>query len=94
MKKLSLVCLIFIYEFVCADDQKLNIIVENCKSCHNLNKNVTTHIPDISNLDRDMFISLMIDYKEDKKEENQVMHRISKVLTNDDIIGIADLIYD
>ena len=34
------------------EDQTINLIVENCKSCHNLNTVTTKKIPSINNLER------------------------------------------
>ena len=73
------------------EDQTINLIVENCKSCHNLNIETTKKIPSINNLEKDEFVRLMKKYKNDK--DNSVMNRISRVLTNRDILKMADKIY-
>ena len=74
------------------EDETINLIIENCKSCHNLNIETTKKIPSINNLDKDEFVSLMKKYKNDN--DNSVMNRISRVLTNRDILKMADKIYD
>ena len=73
-------------------DKTINLIVENCKSCHNLNIEATKKIPDINNLEKQEFIRLMTKYKNDK--DNSVMNRISSVFTDNDILKMADKIYD
>ena len=73
------------------EDQTINLIIENCKSCHNLNIETTKKIPSINNLEKDEFVSLMKKYKKDN--DNSVMNRISRVLTNRDILKMADKIY-
>ena len=74
------------------EDQTINLIIENCKSCHNLNIETTKKIPSINNLEKDEFVRLMKKYKKDN--DNSVMNRISRVLTNRDILKMADKIYD
>ena len=73
------------------EDQTINLIIENCKSCHNLNIETTKKIPSINDLEKDEFVRLMKKYKNDN--DNSVMNRISKVLTNMDILKMADKIY-
>ena len=73
------------------EDQTINLIIENCKSCHNLNIETTKKIPFINNLEKDEFVRLMNKYKKDN--DNSVMNRISRVLTNRDILKMADKIY-
>ena len=92
MNKISFYFILFfsISSFA-GEDQTINLIVENCKSCHNLNIETTEKIPSISNLDKDEFVRLMKKYKNEK--DNSVMNRISRVLTNRDIVKIADKIY-
>ena len=79
-----------IYSFA-GENQTINLIVENCKSCHNLNIEVTKKIPSINNLEKEEFIKLMKRYKNDK--DNSVMNRISRVLTDNDILKMANKIY-
>ena len=84
--------LFFTVSSFAGENQTINLIVENCKSCHNLNIETTKKIPSINNLDKDEFVKLMKKYKNDN--DNSVMNRISRVLTNRDILKIADKIYD
>ena len=92
MNKILLYFILFLSSNVLADqDKTINLIVENCKSCHNLNKQVTKKIPDMNNLEKEEFIRLMTKYKNDK--DNSVMNRISRVFTDNDILKIADKIY-
>ncbi len=91
MKKVSFIFFIFFFSLCDAHDEKINIIVENCKACHNLNIRIN-EIPFLYDISKDEFIELMIGYKTEKT--NNVMHRISKVLSKDDILSIADFIYD
>ena len=93
MNKILLYFILFLSSNVLADqDKTINLIVENCKSCHNLKIEVTKKIPSINNLEREEFIRLMQKYKNNK--DNSVMNRISRVLTNNDILKMADKIYD
>ena len=92
MNKISFYFILFFSISSFADeDQTINLIVENCKSCHNLNIETTKKIPSINNLEKDEFVRLMKKYKNDN--DNSVMNRISKVLTNMDILKMADKIY-
>ena len=92
MNKISFYFILFFSISLFADeDQTINLIVENCKSCHNLNIEATKKIPSINNLEKDEFVKLMKKYKNDR--DNSVMNRISKVLTNNDILKMADKIY-
>ena len=84
--------LFFSISLLAGEDQTINLIIENCKSCHNLNIETTKKIPSINNLDKEEFVSLMKKYKNDN--DNSVMNRISRVLTNRDILKMADKIYD
>ena len=93
MNKISFYFILFFSIPLFADeDQTINLIVENCKSCHNLNIETTKKIPSINNLERDEFVRLMKKYKNDK--DNSVMNRISRVFTDNDILKIADKIYE
>ena len=92
MNKISFYFILLLSSTLFADqDQTVNLIVENCKSCHNLNMEVTKKIPSINNLEKDEFVRLMKKYKNDN--DNSVMNRISRVLTNRDILKMADKIY-
>ena len=92
MKIVSFFILISFFDFSYAKEFKENIIVENCKACHNLKNHKTKKIPSLNELNRNQFVELMINYKNIKSDG--VMHRISKVLTDEDINDIADAIYD
>ena len=92
MIKVSLLFILLTSNLSYAGQNQMNLIVENCKSCHNLNINVTDKIPSLNSLKKEEFIKLMTIYKNDK--DNSVMNRISKVLSNQDIKLIADIIYD
>ena len=93
MNKISFYFILFFsISLFAGEDQTINLIVENCKSCHNLNIETTKNIPSINNLDKDEFVKLMKKYKNDN--DNSVMNRISRVLTNMDILKMADKIYD
>ena len=72
-------------------EDNVSLIVENCKACHNLNIRIN-EIPFLYDISKDEFVKLMLGYKTQKT--NNVMHRISKVLSKDDILDMADLIYD
>ena len=92
MNKISFYFIIFFsISLFASEDQTINLIVENCKSCHNLNIETTKKIPSINNLEKDEFVRLMKKYKNDN--DNSVMNRISKVFTNKDILKMADKIY-
>ena len=92
MSKFLSYFILFLSSNLYADqDKTINIIVENCKSCHNLNIEVTKKIPDLNNLEKEEFIRLMTKYKNDK--DNSVMNRISRVFTDNDILKMADKIY-
>ena len=93
MNKISFYFILFFsISLFAGEDRTINLIVENCKSCHNLNIETTKKIPSINNLDKDEFVSLMKKYKNDN--DNSVMNRISRVLTNRDILKMAYKIYD
>ena len=92
MNKITFYYILFFSISLFADeDQTINLIVENCKSCHNLNIETTKKIPSINSLEKDEFVRLMMKYKNDI--DNSVMNRISKVLTYKDILKMADKIY-
>ena len=80
------------FKFLSAEEVDINIIVENCKACHNLNNNNNNKIPSLSTLKKNEFISLMKNYKSSK--DNNVMNRITKALTEQDIKRIAEIIYE
>ena len=92
MTKTSFFLIFIIFKLSFANQIERNLIVENCKACHNLDITVTDKIPSLNELKKEEFIKLMNSYK--NKKDNSVMNRISKVLTHEDIKEIADLIYD
>ncbi len=92
MIKISIYFILLFSNLAFANQDEMNLIVENCKACHNLDINTTDKIPSLMSLEKDEFIRLMTVYKNDK--DNSVMNRISRVLSNQDIQIIADLIYD
>ena len=92
MNKFLFFLILFLSSNLFADqDQTINLIVENCKSCHNLNIDVTKKLPSINNLEKDEFVRLMTEYKNDQGDG--LMNRISKVFTDNDILKMADEIY-
>ena len=86
MKKISFALFIIIYSNCFSHENKINIIVENCMACHNVNMNIK-EIPYIYDLPKIKFIELMINYK--KQKDNNVMSRINRVLSEDDIRKIS-----
>ena len=93
MKKISVyIIIIFFTQMSFAEKIETNIIVENCKACHSGNYSANGYIPSIRNLEKKEFISKMNAYKDSKEE--RIMERISRVLTYEDIIKIANYIYD
>ena len=92
MIKIKIYIVLFLFKLLSAEEININIIVENCKACHNLNSDTMDKIPSLSNLENEEFISLMRNYKSSK--DNNVMTRISRVLTNQDISKIANIIYE
>ncbi len=92
MKKISLFLILLFLEFSTVADDVSNLIVENCTSCHNLNNYQNKNIPSLQNLTKEEFIKVMEKYKDG--DGNGVMARISKVLTNQDILKISEIIYN
>ena len=75
-----------------ADEIKIDIILENCKSCHGQNYDGNNYITSLKKLEKDEFISKMTTYS--KNNSNNVMGRISKVLNEFDIKQMAEKIYE
>ena len=75
-----------------ADDIEINVIIENCKSCHGQNYEGNYHIKSLKTLEKEEFISKMIKYI--NSNNDHVMSRISKVLNKKDILKIAEEIYE
>ena len=92
MKKISVYFILFFFKYAVADNSVSNLIVENCTSCHNLNNVNNKNIPSLKNLSKKEFIKIMRHYKDG--DQNNVMSRISKVLTNQDIENLSRIIYD
>ena len=80
------------FKYSISDEIKPIVIEENCKSCHGKDYSGNKYIKSIKNLDKEIFIKKMKDYK--KNNDNSVMSRIVKVLSVDDIKEIAEIIYD
>ena len=75
-----------------ANDIEINVIIENCKSCHGQNYEGNNYIKSLKTLEKDEFISKMIQYI--NSNNDHVMTRISKVLNKKDILKIAEEIYE
>ena len=75
-----------------ADDIEINVIIENCKSCHGQNYEGNNYIKSLKTLEKEEFISKMIKYINNNNDH--VMSRISKVLNKEDILKIAEEIYE
>jgi len=75
-----------------ADDIEINVIIENCKSCHGQNYEGNNYIKSLKTLEKEEFISKMIKYI--NSNNDHVMSRISKVLNKKDILKIAEEIYE
>lgn len=75
-----------------ADDIEINVIIENCKSCHGQNYEGNNYIKSLKTLEKEEFISKMIKYI--NSNNDHVMSRISKVLNKEDILKIAEEIYE
>ena len=84
--------LLFCFKYSISDEIKPIGIEENCKSCHGKDYSCNEYIKSIKDLDKEIFIKKMKDYK--KNNDNSVMSRIVKVLSVDDIKEIAEIIYD
>ena len=92
MTKFFLVWSFFTYNIIFAEEIKIPIILENCKSCHGYNFEGNKYIESLLDIEKSVFITKMKDYK--NSDDNYAMNRISKVLTEKDIKKIAELIYD
>ncbi len=82
----------FFFKFSISNEIKPIVIEENCKSCHGNSYTGNQYIKSIKDLDKKTFIKKMKNYK--KKNDNSVMHRIVKVLSENDIEKIAEIIYE
>ena len=84
--------LLFCFKYSISDEIKPIVIEEKCKSCHGKDYSGNVYIKSIKDLDKEIFIKKMKDYK--KNNDNSVMSRIVKVLSVNDIKEIAEIIYD
>ena len=75
-----------------SDSIEISIIVENCKSCHGENYEGNQYIKSLKDLKKIQFVKRMNQYK--FSQENSVMVRITKVLSKQDILKIANYIYE
>ena len=82
----------FTCNIIFADEIKIPIILENCKSCHGYNYEGNKYIDSFLDIEKLEFITKMKEYK--YSDDNYAMNRISKVLTEKDIKKIAELIYE
>ena len=89
---LFILILLFFFKYSFSDEIKPIVIEENCKSCHGKDYSGNMYIKSIKDLDKEIFIKKMKDYK--KNNDNSVMSRIVKVLSVNDIKEIAEIIYD
>ena len=93
MKKfLFTLTILFCFKYSISEEIKPKVIEENCKSCHGKDYSGNMYIKSIKDLDKEIFIKKMKDYK--KNNDNSVMSRIVKVLSVNDIKEIAEIIYD
>ena len=84
--------ILFCFKYSISDEIKPIVIEENCKSCHGKDYSGNVYIESIKDLDKEILIKKMKDYK--KNNDNSVMSRIVKVLSPNDIEEIAKIIYD
>ena len=93
MKKSKYFISLILFPFyIFANDIEINVIIENCKSCHGQNYEGNKYIKSLKILEKEEFISKMIKYK--NSNNNHVMSRISKVLNKRDISKMAEEIYE
>ena len=92
MKIFFILMLLFCFKYSISDEIKPIVIEENSKSCHGKHYSGNKYYKSIINLDKEIFIKKMKDYK--KNNDNSVMSRIVKVLSVNDIKEIAEIIYD
>lgn len=93
MKKNKYFVLLILFPLhIFANDIEINVIIENCKSCHGQNYEGNKFIKSLKILEKEQFISKMINYK--NNNDDHVMTRISKVLSKQDIIKMAEEIYE
>lgn len=93
MKKSKYLISLILFPFhIFANDIEINVIIENCKSCHGQNYEGNNYIKSLKTLEKEEFISKMIKYI--NSNNNHVMSRISKVLNKKDILKMAEEIYE
>ena len=93
MKKSKLFILLILFPFhIFANDIDINVIIENCKSCHGQNYEGNNYIKSLKTLEKEEFISKMIKYTNGNNDH--VMSRISKVLTKKNVLKMAKEIYE
>ena len=93
MKKSKYFVLLILFPLhIFANDIEINVIIENCKSCHGQNYEGNKYIKSLKILEKEQFISKMVNYK--NNNDDHVMTRISKVLSKQDIIKMAEEIYE
>ena len=93
MKKNKYLILLILFPFyISANDIQIDVILENCKSCHGQNYEGNKYIKSLKGLEKEEFISIMNEYL--SSNDNHVMTRISKVLNKKDIIKMAEKIYE
>ena len=93
MKKSKYFISLILFPFhIFSNDIEINVIIENCKSCHGQNYEGNNYIKSLKTLEKEEFISKMIKYINNNNDH--VMSRISKVLNKEDILKIAEEIYE
>ena len=92
IKFFFLIIVTFSFKYSISNEIQPIVIEENCKSCHGKDYSGNLYIKSIKDLDKEIFIKKMKDYK--KNNDNSVMSRIVKVLSVNDIKEIAEIIYD
>ena len=93
MKKSKYIIFLMLFPFhIFANDIEINVIIENCKSCHGQNYEGNNYIKSLKTLEKEEFISKMIKYI--NSNNDHVMSRISKVFNKKDILKMAEEIYE
>lgn len=93
MKKSKYIILLILFPFhTFSNDIEINVIIENCKSCHGQNYEGNNYIKSLKILEKEQFISKMVNYK--NSNDDHVMTRVSKVLNKQDIMKMAEEIYE
>ena len=93
MKKSKYFITLILFPFyIFANNIEINVIIENCKSCHGQNYEGNKYIKSLKILEKEEFISKMINYI--NSNDDHVMTRVSKVLNKKDIKKMAEEIYE